>query len=89
MSTSTRTSATGLGAIGALHAVWATGSSWPMRERRLLTDAVVGSEGDQPPPPAACLTVAGLLGTAAALVAGRPRSVPGLSRLGREEWWPC
>ncbi len=79
---STHASATGLLAIGALHVVWATGSPWPMRDRRLLTDAVVGSEGDRPPPPSACLTVAGLLGTAAALVAGRPRSAPGLSRVG-------
>ena len=79
---STRASATGLLAIGAMHVVWATGSPWPMKDRRLLTDAVVGSEDDQPPPPSACLTVAGLLGTAAALVAGRPRSVPRLSRLG-------
>ena len=82
MSTSTRASATGLGAIGALHVVWATGSPWPMRDRRLLTDAVVGSDGDQPPPPSACLAVAGLLATAAALVAGRPRALPRLSRVG-------
>jgi hypothetical protein len=82
MAVSTRTASAGLAAIGALHVVWATGSSWPMRDRRLLTDAVVGSEGDQPPPAAACLAVAGLLGTAAALVDGRPRAVPVISRIG-------
>jgi uncharacterized protein DUF3995 len=82
MRLSTRTAATGLAAIGALHVVWATGSSWPMRDRRLLTDAVVGSDGDRPPPPAACLTVAALLGTASALVDGRPRTLPAVSRLG-------
>jgi hypothetical protein len=82
MRLATRTAATGLAAVGALHVVWATGSSWPMSDRRLLTDAVVGSDGDQPPPPAACLTVAALLGTAAALVDGRPRALPRISRLG-------
>lgn len=82
MPTSTRAAAAGLGAIGALHVVWATGSPWPMGDRRLLTDAAVGSDGDQPPPPAACLAVAALLAAAAALVDGRPRALPGLSRLG-------
>jgi len=78
----TRTAAAGLLAIGGLHVIWATGSSWPMRDRRLLTDTVVGSEGDDPPPPAACLAVAGLLGAAAALVDGHPRRLPALSRTG-------
>ena len=82
MPASTRTAAAGLSAIGALHVVWATGSAWPMRDRRVLTDAVVGTDGDQPPNAAACLTVAALLGTAAALVDGRPRAAPALSRIG-------
>ena len=82
MSVSTKTAGAGLLAIGGFHVVWATGSSWPMKDRRLLTDAVVGSKEDSPPSPAACLAVAGLLGTAAALVDGRPRALPLISRLG-------
>lgn len=53
-----------------------------MGDRRLLTDAVVGSDEDEPPSPAACMAVAGLLGTAACLVAGRPHGAPAVSRLG-------
>jgi hypothetical protein len=82
MRASTRTAAAGLSAIGALHVVWATGSAWPMRDKRMLTDAVVGTDGDQPPNAATCLAVAALLGTAAALVDGRPRRRPMLSRAG-------
>ena len=82
MSASTKTASAGLLAIGGLHVVWATGSSWPMKDRRLLTDAVVGSKDDVPPSPASCLAVAGLLATAAALVDGRPRALPAISRLG-------
>jgi hypothetical protein len=81
-SLSTAAAAAGLLAIAGLHVVWATGSAWPMRDRRLLTDAVVGSDADEPPSAAACLAVAALLGTAAALVEGRPRALPRLRRLG-------
>ena len=80
--TSTRISAGGLLAIAGLHVAWAAGSSWPMGDRRILTDSVVGGPSDEPPSPAACLAVAGLLSTAAALVLGRPRGVPLVSRLG-------
>ena len=82
VSASTKIASAGLLAIGGLHVVWSTGSSWPMKDRRLLTDAVVGSKDDLPPSPAACLAVAGLLGTAATLVDGRPRALPAISRLG-------
>jgi len=53
-----------------------------MGSRRLLSDAVVGSEEDRVPSAAACMSVAGLLGVAAALVDGRPRGLPRLSRAG-------
>ena len=79
---STRSASVGLLAIAGLHVVWATGSPWPMGDRRLLTDTVVGSDDDEPPSAAACLAVAGLLGAAGALVAGRPRRAPAVSRLG-------
>ncbi len=55
--------------IGALHVAWGLGASWPRIDR-------------EPADPAACFAVAGLLGVAAGLVAGRPRRVPRLSRLG-------
>jgi hypothetical protein len=78
----TRTASAGLLAIAGLHVVWATGSSWPLRDSSMLTDAVVGNEGGVVPSPAACLAVAGLLGTAAALVDGRPRRMPAIGRIG-------
>ena len=34
----------GLVAIGALHLVWAAGSSWPARTRRDLAQAVTGGD---------------------------------------------
>jgi hypothetical protein len=79
---STRTVAAGLLGVGALHVVWATGSSWPLGDKRQLTDAVVGTRDAEPPSPTACLGVAGLLATAAALVEGHPRRAPALSRIG-------
>lgn len=79
---STLSAAAGLGAVGALHAIWATGSAWPLRDKRQLTDSVSGRPGDDPPSPAACLGVAGLLAAAAGLVGGRPRRSPRVSRIG-------
>ena len=49
VSASTKIASAGLLAIGGLHVVWSTGSSWPMKDRRLLTDAVVGSKDDVAP----------------------------------------
>lgn len=72
--------AAGLLAIAGLHVVWATGSSWPLRDRAALADAVVGRGAV--PPPSACLAVAGALTAAAALVSGRPRRRPALARTG-------
>ena len=78
----TRAAATGLLGIGALHALWATGSPWPMSDRKELADAVAGLKDSDPPSSAACLAVTGLLGTGAAFVAGHPRRAPALSRIG-------
>lgn len=33
----------GLTAVGVVHAVWAAGSPWPLKDRRELAEAVVGS----------------------------------------------
>jgi hypothetical protein len=68
--------------LAALHVVWATGSSWPLSDEGELLDNVVGRPGGSAPSPAACLAVAGCLATAAALVSGRPRRWPALSRAG-------
>jgi Protein of unknown function (DUF3995) len=56
-------------AISGLHVAWGLGASWPRIDR-------------EPAGSMACFAVAGLLGVAAGLVAGRPRRAPGLSRLG-------
>lgn len=79
---STRLASTSLLAIAGLHLNWASGSTWPLPDRESLADEVAGRPDSPPPSATACLVVAGLLTTAATLVAGRPRSAPGLSRLG-------
>lgn len=81
MTTAPRLSAAGLAAIAGLHCVWATGSPWPLRSRRALTEQVVG-RSSQPPSPSACLAVAALLAVAAGLLDGHPRSRPEISRVG-------
>jgi hypothetical protein len=81
-SISTKLGAAGLAAIAGVHLVWASGSSWPLEHREALADAVIGRPGGRVPSPAACLTVAGLLGIAASLVDGRPRREPQVSRIG-------
>ena len=58
--------------IGALHAAWGAGSSWPMATRTELSEAVLGSPGLERGGAAACYAVAGALGAGAALVAGWP-----------------
>src|SRR4051794_21030031 len=75
-------SAAALAAIAGLHLVWATGSPWPAADRDELADRMAGRAAGAVPSAAACVAVAGLLSTAAALVAGRPRRFPVLSRLG-------
>ncbi|GAA1780980.1 DUF3995 domain-containing protein [Agromyces lapidis] len=59
--------ALGLVGVGALHAAWASGSSWPARSRRELAEAVVGSDAAPAPLPTAVVAVAA---TAAGIVAG-------------------
>ena len=56
-------------AISGLHVARGLGASWPRIDR-------------EPAGPAACFTVAGWLGVAAGLGAGRPRRAPRLSRGG-------
>jgi Protein of unknown function (DUF3995) len=75
MTVSTRLSATGLLGIAGLHVLWATGSSWPMKDGSDLSGARSHTAAE-------CLAVAGLLGAAAGFVAGRPRRLPQLSRAG-------
>lgn len=79
---SRRLSAAALSGIGAVHVAWAAGSSWPLRDRAELADAVVGRRDGVVPSAAACLAVAAALGTGAAMIEGHPRRAPLLSRLG-------
>jgi hypothetical protein len=76
---STRLAAVALAGLGVLHAAWGLGASWPLRDRAALADAVIGRA--DVPPPAACWAVAAALGTAATVVAGRPRRLPRLRRV--------
>ncbi|HMJ78905.1 MAG TPA: DUF3995 domain-containing protein [Iamia sp.] len=71
-----------LAAIGALHVVWGRRAGRPPTERgRRMSEAVSGA--GRPPSPAACYAVAGLLATAAALVAGQPARGPRLRLAGQ------
>ena len=74
------TSAT-LAGIGALHVAWGLGSTWPFADETALTDNVVGAPVT--PSPLACFAVAGLLGSAAGLVAGLPSRTSRVGTLGR------
>lgn len=75
-----RISVTALTALSGLHVAWGLGSTWPLPDRETFSDVVIGRPN--PPGPVACFAVAGALGTAALLVAGRPRRRPALSRVG-------
>jgi hypothetical protein len=72
--------AAALAGIGALHLLWATGSSFPFPDRAALADSVVGTH--EVPSSGACVTVATALLSGAALVAGPPKMPPGLRRAG-------
>ena len=74
-----RASSAVLLAIAGLHGVWATGSSWPMRDGEGLARTAGGGRSHTA---AECLAVAGLLTAASALVAGHPRRAPRLQRTG-------
>jgi Protein of unknown function (DUF3995) len=66
--------------VGALHAMWGSGSTFPFADREQLNDTVIGR--DATPSPAACYALAGLLVTAGALVAGVPSRTSRLRRVG-------
>jgi hypothetical protein len=72
-----------LAGIGAAHVAWAAGSSWPFGDRERLARAVDGVGADRFPSAAMSLGVAGLLLTAAGLIAAHERGRGGrVSRLG-------
>lgn len=77
------TVAAALAGTGALHAVWAV-TPWPLKSPEEFADTVVGT-GEGVPPTAACLAVAGLLGSAAYLVGAQAGVLPsaGPARLRR------
>ncbi|MFB9308175.1 hypothetical protein BJY17_002359 [Agromyces hippuratus] len=68
MLTSRAVAAVGLVSVGVLHAVWASGASWPAKSRTELADATVGSASAPPAPVATALVAA--TATAAGIVAG-------------------
>lgn len=59
----------GLTGAGALHAIWATGSSWPAKNSKRLSEAVVGSSKALPSPTASS-AVAGAAFAGGAIAAG-------------------
>lgn len=74
---------TGLTGIGALHAVWATGSPWPAKNRRRLAEATVGTATETPSTlPTAFVAAAALAaGAVSAGVLGEGRFATGIRRL--------
>jgi hypothetical protein len=74
-----------LAAIGAVHVAWGSGSAWPMTSRADLSDAVLGAPGLEGDAAGACHAVAGVLGVAAALVAGGPAPLERQRRRGRRD----
>ena len=72
-----------LAGIGAVHVAWAAGSAWPFADRERLARAIDGVGADRFPSAAMSLGVAGLLFTAAALIAAHERGRGGqVARLG-------
>ncbi len=69
------TAALGLGAAGALHAIW-TFSPWPLASRADFARTVVGVPEASLPTAGLTAMVAGALGSAAYLVAAEARLVP-------------
>ncbi|MEV7781026.1 DUF3995 domain-containing protein [Kitasatospora sp. NPDC088351] len=63
-----------LAATGALHALWAV-TPWPLRTPEEFAETMVGA-GEGAPSAAACLAVAGALGTAACLVGAEAGVLP-------------
>lgn len=75
-------SGVGLGAVSALHGMWAAGSHWPARDRSALAEAVVGN-ADALPSGRATATVAGVAAAGAILTAGALGNGKGVVRLRR------
>lgn len=75
-------SGVGLGAVSALHGLWAAGSHWPARDRFSLAEAVVGN-ADALPSGRATATVAGVAVAGAAITAGALGNGRGVVRLRR------
>jgi hypothetical protein len=69
-----------LAGIGALHAAWGRGSTFPFASRERLNDIVIGRRAT--PSPVACYAVAGSLAAASALVVGLPTPRNGVRRTG-------
>ncbi|MGB0099875.1 MAG: DUF3995 domain-containing protein, partial [Nocardioides sp.] len=61
--------AVGLLGVGIVHALWASGSTWPASSAEALGEAVVGSSTGMPAPGAAWVVAVGAVG-AAGVVAG-------------------
>lgn len=57
-------SVTGLAAISALHAVWASGSPWPAKNTAALAEAVVGQAIEMPSAAPTAVVAVGTAGTA-------------------------
>lgn len=72
--------AAGLVGLAALHAAWGAGASFPAPDREELADLIAGTEAV--PPARQCLAVAGLLATAASLVASIGPWPPAVRRAG-------
>ena len=73
----------GLTAAGALHAIWASGSTWPEKNAKRLAEATVGSS-QAAPSDGATWAVSGLALTGGAIAAGglgEGKFVVGLRRL--------
>lgn len=73
--------ATVLGAVGALHILWATGSTFPLGDQDAFSATFLGVDGLGSPGPAACLAVAGAV-TATACAAVVASQAPEGSRVG-------
>src|SRR3954454_10466121 len=80
--TAERSASLALLGLAGLHAAWASGSAWPADDRAELADLMAGRAGGSVASPSACVLVATLFTGASALVAGRPRRLPRLRRLG-------
>jgi len=69
-------SAAAFAGISAIHVLWATGATWPVRDSAAFADTLAGQDADAAPGPLACLGAAAGFATAAAVLAGFPRRRP-------------